>query len=78
MKILLLGYNGNIGNFLSDFLSKNHTIISLNKKLLDITDKNQVQLTLKKLSPDIVVQAAGISDVDFCEKTKLNLTQLTP
>lgn len=70
MKILLLGYNGNIGNFLTNFLSKNHTIISLNKELLDITDKKQVQITLKKLSPDIVVQAAGISDVDFCEKNQ--------
>lgn len=70
MKILVLGSRGNIGSFITRSLSENHQVIGLNMELLDIRDKDKVILTISKLLPDIIVQASGISDVDFCENNE--------
>ncbi|SHI88488.1 dTDP-4-dehydrorhamnose reductase [Clostridium cavendishii DSM 21758] len=70
MKILVLGPRGNIGHFLYNHLSKTHSVIGLSKELLDIRNRDNVLLTIKKLSPEIIVQAAGIGDIDFCEQNE--------
>jgi dTDP-4-dehydrorhamnose reductase len=67
MKIMVLGSNGNIGSYLSNYLKNEHEIIPLDKNDLDITDKNSVLQMIKVSSPDIVIQAAGLSNIDFCE-----------
>lgn len=70
MKILVLGSRGNIGSFITRSLSENHQVIGLNMDLLDIRDKDKVILTMTRLCPDFIVQASGISDIDFCENNE--------
>ncbi|MCW4047193.1 MAG: dTDP-4-dehydrorhamnose reductase [Candidatus Bathyarchaeota archaeon] len=36
----------------------------------DVSDKNQVDMAFKKISPDVVVHAAALTDVDKCELNK--------
>ncbi|QAA34047.1 SDR family oxidoreductase [Clostridium manihotivorum] len=67
MKIMVLGSSGNIGNYLSNYLKKQHQVIALDKDNLDITDKDLVLQQVQSYSPDVVIQAAGLSDIDFCE-----------
>lgn len=67
MKILILGGNGNIGGFLSKSLRKYYDVISLSRNYLDITDKDNVIKKIASYSPDAVIDAAGIADMDFCE-----------
>lgn len=67
MKILILGANGHIGNYLSNYLKAEHEIIPLSKNDLDIREKDSVINMINSFSPDIVVQAAGISNIDYCE-----------
>jgi dTDP-4-dehydrorhamnose reductase len=37
---------------------------------LDITDAAQCRRTITKISPDIIIHAAAIADVDFCERNE--------
>jgi dTDP-4-dehydrorhamnose reductase len=67
MKIMVLGSSGNIGNYLSNYLKNQHQVIALDKDTLDITDKDLVLQQVQSYSPDVVIQAAGLSDIDFCE-----------
>lgn len=70
MKILILGSSGNIGGFLTKSLNKYHEVIEARKKDVDITNKDDVMEFISSNSPDFVIDAAGISDVDFCERNE--------
>lgn len=73
MKLLILGDNTNIGNALSTYFFKDNVkyqVISLNQSYLDITDKKETIKYLVKLSPDMVIHAAEISNIDYCEFNK--------
>ncbi len=79
MKILVTGGEGLLGTRLCKFLSKEHEVISADINILnmerdyeviklDITNKNEVEEKLNKIKPDVVVHAAALTNVDFCEK----------
>lgn len=67
MKIIVLGAKGNFGSYISNYLCNYHEIIPLSKKDLDIREKDYVLNMFQKFSPDAVVHAAGLSNIDFCE-----------
>ncbi|GKX66857.1 SDR family oxidoreductase [Inconstantimicrobium mannanitabidum] len=67
MKILILGGKGNIGGFLSKDLEPYHDIISVSKDDLDITSKSSVFSIISSKAPSIVIDAAGISNIDYCQ-----------
>lgn len=70
MKILLTGSNGNIGSYLSAYLSKNHEIYPMKKKELDITSKSLALEVIKTIKPDLVIHCAALTNIDLCERNE--------
>jgi len=71
MKILLLGGSGILGSDCREVLSMDFDVISPDEKDLDITIRDAVIDSLQQISPDIILNCAGISDVDRCEVDSL-------
>lgn len=78
--ILIIGGSGFLGYYLHQSLNNSKDkIISTYKNTiikekgfcyLDITDKKNTAKLVRELQPDIIIYAAGITDVDLCEKNK--------
>ena len=68
MKILLLGGSGMLGSDCKKVLSEEHEVLSPTKKELDIIRWDVVIENLQKISPDVIINCAGFTDVDACEK----------
>jgi dTDP-4-dehydrorhamnose reductase len=67
-KLLILGAYGMLGHDLIKTFTNEYEVIGLSKKDLDISRKEETRSTIKVISPDIVIDAAGYTDVDGCEK----------
>ncbi|MFC1891386.1 dTDP-4-dehydrorhamnose reductase [Thermodesulfobacteriota bacterium] len=67
MKLLLLGGSGMLGSDCQEVLSEDYEVIAPSKKELDIISWDVVIENLHKLSPDIILNCAGFTDVDACE-----------
>lgn len=67
MKILVLGSTGMLGGECKDVLSQDHEVIAPEKKELDIISWDGVIETLENVSPDVILNCAGFTDVDACE-----------
>ena len=67
MKILLLGSTGMLGSEFHKLLSNDFEIIAPTSKELDIISWDRVIETLQNVSPDIILNCAGFTDVDACE-----------
>ena len=60
LKVYIAGHNGFLGRNIKSYLSKkNFDIFGLSRKELDLTTRVNVQKALKKINPDIVINAAG-------------------
>ncbi len=68
MKILLLGSSGMLGNDCQKVLSADHEVLAPDRKELDIVSWDVVIEKMQKDSPDIVLNCAGFTDVDACER----------
>jgi len=68
MKILLLGSKGILGNHCKNVLSMDYDVIAPDRKELDIISWDVVIEKMQKISPDVVLNCAGFTDVDKCEK----------
>lgn len=66
MRIALLGAGGMLATALARAFSAEE-IFPLTKADGDITNETALQHTLQRLHPDVVMNAAGITDVDGCE-----------
>jgi len=82
-KVLITGGNGLLGKRLRQLLESNKFLVIgtglgrdrlLNHNhsyvQLDITNKNQCLEILNKLNPDVIVNTAAITNVDYCETKK--------
>ena len=77
-KILITGSEGQLGSFLNSELSGMFQIIPTSKNksgnnalvTLDISDPNEVNCCIDKYNPDILINTAALTDVDFCEDNK--------
>lgn len=67
MKILLLGSTGMLGCDCKEVLSEEHEIIAPGRDQLDIMSWDGVIELLQQISPDVVLNCAGFTDVDACE-----------
>ena len=67
MKILLLGGSGMLGSDCREVLSEEHEVLSPSKKELDIISWDVVIENLQKISPDVILNCAGFTDVNACE-----------
>jgi dTDP-4-dehydrorhamnose reductase len=70
-RVLVLGAQGMLGHELLEVFSQNYEVTGLDIEDLDITRQGATRKTIKELSPDVVINAAGYTDVDGCEK-KIN------
>jgi len=68
MKILLLGGSGMLGSDCKEVLSQEYEVISPSSKDLDIVSWDMVIENLQKIKPHIILNCAGFTDVDACEK----------
>jgi len=78
-KILITGADGYMGSNLKKYLRRDYNIFSLLQKAgknqkdvfeADITDFKAVEKIIKKVSPDVLIHTAAISNLSECEKNK--------
>ncbi|RLD63961.1 MAG: NAD(P)-dependent oxidoreductase [Bacteroidetes bacterium] len=89
--ILVTGSNGLLGQKLVEQLlqtpnirliatSKNHNRLvdseNTTFELLDITNKTELDYIIKRYKPDTIINAAAITNVDFCEDNKTESWQV--
>jgi len=66
-KILIIGGGGRLGRALVDRLKDKYEILVPNRKELDIVDGGSIRKMLVSHEPELVINAAAITDVDYCE-----------
>ena len=64
MKILLLGANGQLGKELERQLISVGNVASFSRQSLDITNHAAVRATIRKIQPNIIVNAAAYTAVE--------------
>ena len=67
MKILVTGVTGQVGSALISRLSPFGTVISADRKLIDMTRPGDIAARLKDLAPDVIVNPAAYTAVDKAE-----------
>ena len=72
MRILLLGSSGMLGKYIFQELKKNHLLFhnGINKKKNSLSKINKLKKLLITSRPDVVINAAGFTNIDLCEKNK--------
>ncbi len=68
MKILITGSTGMLGSECKEVFGEKHEVISPEKSMMDIVSWDGIIETLQKVKPDVVLNCAGFTDVDACEK----------
>ncbi len=69
MKVLVTGCNGLLGtDLVESFRSRGHEVEGCDLPDVDITHPDQIAAALKTSSPDVVLHAAAMTDVDGCER----------
>jgi dTDP-4-dehydrorhamnose reductase len=84
MKILITGASGFLGEKLFSIFSSEYEVVGTYLKgektslyKLDLTDKKAVDNLVEKIRPDIVINTAGITDVDYCEENPENAKKIS-
>ncbi|MDC0664166.1 dTDP-4-dehydrorhamnose reductase [Marinobacter sp. SS21] len=68
MKVVITGAEGQLGRCLKDQLfCTSHSVFSLSRNDLDITDSETVMKRIVKLQPDVIINAAAYTAVDKAE-----------
>ena len=79
MKVLVTGAFGQLGTALIKVLCKKHDVIptgkdsssSINGLRLDILNKLQIKEVVSATQPDVIINLASITNVDYCEQKPL-------
>lgn len=68
MKILLLGFKGQVGRCLVDQFSKlDINVIYTSRKEIDISNIQKTRVSILDINPDVVINAAAFTDVEKAE-----------
>ena len=70
MKILLTGKAGQVGRELQNGLSLLGELLAFDRSELDISDADQVSDCIRRIRPDIIVNAAAYTNVEAAESDK--------
>jgi dTDP-4-dehydrorhamnose reductase len=73
MKVLISGSAGRLGSECKDVLGQDHELITPSKKKLDIISWDGVIECLQEVSPDVVLNCAGFTDMEACETEDFTL-----
>jgi dTDP-4-dehydrorhamnose reductase len=76
MKILIVGGTGMLGNECKEVLSKDHEVLTPDKKEMDIISWDGVIENLQEILPDVVINCAGFTDVDACESESFKVRKV--
>ena len=76
MKILILGSTGMLGSECKKIFSQEHEVIAPDKNELDIISWDGVIQHLQDVSPDVVLNCAGFTDVDACESEDFKVRKI--
>jgi dTDP-4-dehydrorhamnose reductase len=69
-KAVVVGAGGGLGKTLMSRLTRSFETVGLTHRELDISRRNDVVTCLSDLKPDVIFNAAGMSDVDVCESDR--------
>lgn len=67
-RVVIVGAKGLVGSALAEAFSDTYEVIALDREELDVTTYNAVKKAIKEMTPQVVIDAAGYSDVDSCER----------
>lgn len=67
-KIVFTGITGLLGGYFLKSKDPSYEIIGVSSKIIDIADKRKVLDFIKKGNPKIIIHAASLGNVDYCEK----------
>jgi len=70
MKVLLLGHKGMLGNDLMAQFRHRHDVIGMDREEIDITRASECRRAVEEIQPQLVINAAGYTNVDACETAK--------
>jgi dTDP-4-dehydrorhamnose reductase len=70
MKILVVGSMGMLGSDLVSECSSAGDVRGVDLRELDITQLSQCHRTIAEFHPDVVINAAGLTRVDYCEENE--------
>jgi len=67
MRILITGVTGQVGGALVVRLGNRTTVVAANRSALDLSRPGDIPSRLDEIAPDVIVNAAGYTDVDQAE-----------
>jgi len=67
-KVLVVGALGMLGHDLVKVFARGYEVIGVDKEEIDITRQGATIKMVKEIAPAVVINAAGYTDVDGCEK----------
>lgn len=70
MKILIIGYQGMLGQALTETFAHANELVLWEKEDLDITREAEVKSKIPAIKPDIVINAAAFNNVDIAEQSQ--------
>jgi len=72
MRVLVTGGNGLLGRKLTSLIEKENVdeLLTTNRATLDVTDLEALKSTVLKFKPDVVINAAAMTQVDVCEQNR--------
>tara|TARA_A100001011_G_scaffold333487_1_gene361251 strand:- start:2775 stop:3644 length:870 start_codon:yes stop_codon:yes gene_type:complete len=73
VKILLLGSSGFLGKYLEKYLKKKYKVYTTGKKKrsYNFTNFTKIKKKILNLNPDIIINSAGLTDIEICESKPL-------
>ena len=72
MKVLIIGEKGQLAWELANSLKLGSEVVTTNSSVCDIRVKDQVQAVVKRINPDLVINASAYNDVDKAETDREN------
>jgi dTDP-4-dehydrorhamnose reductase len=70
VKAVVVGAGGGLGRALLERLPRSFETVGLTHRELDISRRNEVLSCMADHKPDVIFNAAGLSDVDACENDR--------
>ena len=67
MRVLIIGCLGMLGSDLMQVFSSNEDVLGSDLPEIDITDPDQCRARIRDLRPGVIINAAAMTDVDYCE-----------
>ena len=66
--ILITGGEGQLGRALAAHYADSGAVAALGRDALDVTYRAQVEETIERIAPSLIIHAAAATDVDRCER----------